>query len=180
MCPKFWSENLKWRDLLEDLAIDGRIILEWMLNKQHGKMWAGFIFVKVSTSILITVRRSQIHTLIERWKCRWSYHKIIFHYEESKENRLRRNFSIKWIAIISSEWPLTRDSSILSAYVGGSFRQKKSCTDGALHNSWCSRIAFTKHCRPQIRPSRKLGSKLFPNQRFLGSINCIDGKSVLS
>jgi hypothetical protein len=169
MCTKFWSENLKWRDLLEDLAIDGRIILEWMLNKEHGRIWTGFIFCE---SILVNVR-SQIRTWIERRKYRWSYHKIIFHYEESKESRLIT-------AIISSEWPLTRDSSILSAYVGGSFRQKKSCTDGALHNSRCSRIAFTKHCRPQIRPSRKLGSKLFPNQRFLGSVSCKDGKSVFS
>jgi hypothetical protein len=29
----FWSENLKWRDHLEDLGVDGKIILEWILGK---------------------------------------------------------------------------------------------------------------------------------------------------
>jgi hypothetical protein len=26
----FWLENLKGRDYIEDLAVDGRIILEWI------------------------------------------------------------------------------------------------------------------------------------------------------
>jgi hypothetical protein len=30
----FWSENLKGRDYSEDLDVDVRIILEWILNKQ--------------------------------------------------------------------------------------------------------------------------------------------------
>jgi hypothetical protein len=29
-----WSENLKGRDHLEDLGIDGRIISEWILEKK--------------------------------------------------------------------------------------------------------------------------------------------------
>jgi hypothetical protein len=29
----FWSENLKGTDHAEDLAVDGRIILEWILEK---------------------------------------------------------------------------------------------------------------------------------------------------
>jgi hypothetical protein len=29
----FWSENLKGRDLSEELGIDGRIILEWVSGK---------------------------------------------------------------------------------------------------------------------------------------------------
>jgi len=34
---KFWSENLKGRDHSEDLAVDGRIILECISGKQGGE-----------------------------------------------------------------------------------------------------------------------------------------------
>jgi hypothetical protein len=30
---KFWSENLKGRDQSDDLGVDGRIILEWILER---------------------------------------------------------------------------------------------------------------------------------------------------
>jgi len=30
---KFWLENLKERDHAEDLGVDGRIILDWILGK---------------------------------------------------------------------------------------------------------------------------------------------------
>jgi hypothetical protein len=33
MHTKFWSENLKGRDDLEDLGIDGRIILDQILKE---------------------------------------------------------------------------------------------------------------------------------------------------
>jgi hypothetical protein len=35
----FWLENLKGRNRLEDLGIDGMIILEWILGKSGGKVW---------------------------------------------------------------------------------------------------------------------------------------------
>jgi hypothetical protein len=35
-------ENLKGTDILEDLAIDERIILKWILEKQGGKVLTGF------------------------------------------------------------------------------------------------------------------------------------------
>jgi hypothetical protein len=38
-----WLENLTGRDHLEDLGVDGKIILEWILGKQFGKVWTGFI-----------------------------------------------------------------------------------------------------------------------------------------
>jgi hypothetical protein len=31
--PQFWSENLKGRDNLEDLVVDGRTTLKWNLKK---------------------------------------------------------------------------------------------------------------------------------------------------
>jgi hypothetical protein len=33
MHRKFWPEDLKGRDNGEDLGVDGRIILEWILEK---------------------------------------------------------------------------------------------------------------------------------------------------
>jgi hypothetical protein len=36
----FWKGNLKERDYLEVLGVDGRIILKWILKKQEGVDWA--------------------------------------------------------------------------------------------------------------------------------------------
>jgi hypothetical protein len=33
MRTKFWWDNLKGRDDSEDLGVDGKIILEWILGK---------------------------------------------------------------------------------------------------------------------------------------------------
>jgi len=37
MQTKLWSENLKGRDHLEDIGIDEKIILEWILGKWGGR-----------------------------------------------------------------------------------------------------------------------------------------------
>jgi hypothetical protein len=34
----------------EDLGVDRRIILEWIVGKQGGKMWIGFIWLRVGPS----------------------------------------------------------------------------------------------------------------------------------
>jgi hypothetical protein len=40
-----WPENLKGKDYLDDLGVDGRIILKSVLMKNYVKMWTGFIRV---------------------------------------------------------------------------------------------------------------------------------------
>jgi hypothetical protein len=49
MHARFWSENQNGRDHLEDLGVDGKI-LEWILGKEGGKVWAGFIWLRIGTS----------------------------------------------------------------------------------------------------------------------------------
>jgi hypothetical protein len=44
---KVWSENLKGRDLSEELGVDGRIILEEILGKEGGKVWTGCIWLRI-------------------------------------------------------------------------------------------------------------------------------------
>jgi hypothetical protein len=48
MREKFWSENLKGRGYSEDLGVDR--ILEWVLRKQGGKVWSGFIWLRTGTT----------------------------------------------------------------------------------------------------------------------------------
>jgi len=43
MYTKFWPGNLKERDQLEDLGVDGQIVVEWILEKQGRTLCAGCI-----------------------------------------------------------------------------------------------------------------------------------------
>jgi len=40
--------NLK-RDHLEDLGLDGKIILEWILEKDGGNMWTSFMWLRIGS-----------------------------------------------------------------------------------------------------------------------------------
>jgi len=50
MHTKFFSENLKEQDHLEDLDINGRIIIEWILWKYSGWVWTAFMQMRIGTS----------------------------------------------------------------------------------------------------------------------------------
>jgi hypothetical protein len=43
-------ENLTERDFLEDVGMNGKIILEWILGKYDGEIWIGFIWLRIGTS----------------------------------------------------------------------------------------------------------------------------------
>jgi hypothetical protein len=49
MRTKFWSDKLTGKDHPEFLGIVGRIILEWISGKFGGKMWTGFIWLRIGT-----------------------------------------------------------------------------------------------------------------------------------
>jgi hypothetical protein len=42
------------RDHSEDLDIDRRIILEWILGKWGERLWTGFIWLRIGTSARLT------------------------------------------------------------------------------------------------------------------------------
>jgi hypothetical protein len=46
----FWLGNLKGRDYSEDLGVDGKIILEWIWERDFGKVWTGFIWLRNGTT----------------------------------------------------------------------------------------------------------------------------------
>jgi len=44
------SENLKEKEHSEDVGIDGKIILEWILGKWSGEVWTGLLWLRIGTS----------------------------------------------------------------------------------------------------------------------------------
>jgi hypothetical protein len=43
-------QNLNGKRHLEDAGADRKIILEWILQKQGGKMWTGLIWLRIRAS----------------------------------------------------------------------------------------------------------------------------------
>jgi hypothetical protein len=46
----FWWRNMKERGQLEDLGMEGRIIIKCLLGRWDEKAWTGFIWVRIETS----------------------------------------------------------------------------------------------------------------------------------
>jgi hypothetical protein len=44
------SENPKERDHLEDLSVDGRIVMKWILKECDGTVWTGFIWLRIENT----------------------------------------------------------------------------------------------------------------------------------
>jgi len=47
---RFWWGNPTERDHLEDLGVDGRIIVKFIFKKLAGRAWIGLIWLRVRTS----------------------------------------------------------------------------------------------------------------------------------
>jgi hypothetical protein len=50
MHAEFVSENLNKRGYLENLGVDRKTILGWILRKLSGKMWIGCTWLRIGTS----------------------------------------------------------------------------------------------------------------------------------
>jgi hypothetical protein len=46
---RFWWGGVRERDHLDDLSVDERIIVKWVLNKWDGDVRTGFIWLRIST-----------------------------------------------------------------------------------------------------------------------------------
>jgi hypothetical protein len=47
MRTNFWSENLEGRQHSEQISVDGKVILKWILGKYGGKVWTGVFWLRI-------------------------------------------------------------------------------------------------------------------------------------
>jgi hypothetical protein len=55
------SENVNGRHLFGDLGIDGRIIVNWTVNKYEWKMWTGFMWLRIGGKVNTVMSLGVIH-----------------------------------------------------------------------------------------------------------------------
>jgi hypothetical protein len=46
---RFWWEGLRESDHLEDLRVDGSVILKWIFKKWDGEAWTGLMWLRIGT-----------------------------------------------------------------------------------------------------------------------------------
>jgi len=50
VCTGFWSGNVKVRGRTQDLVVDGRSVLKWVVKQSDGRLWTELMWLKVGTS----------------------------------------------------------------------------------------------------------------------------------
>jgi hypothetical protein len=69
---KLWSKKLRGQDHLEDLVINRRILIKWILNKYDVRVWTGFNWFVIGTSGGLLWTWYWIFVFYERWKISWA------------------------------------------------------------------------------------------------------------
>lgn len=69
MHTKCWPKNLKRENLLEDISIDGKMILKWILKIQDGMTWIWFIWLRRE---LMVIWDHYYHTQFSQGNKFWS------------------------------------------------------------------------------------------------------------
>ena len=49
MHTRFWWGDLSERDHLEDVGVDGRLMLNWIVKKWDEESWTGLIWLRIGT-----------------------------------------------------------------------------------------------------------------------------------
>jgi hypothetical protein len=67
----FWWGNLMKGGHFEDLVVDGRIILKWILNKSVGRSWTELIWLRIGRSgwLFRTGNKFDVQVTVHRDKC---------------------------------------------------------------------------------------------------------------
>jgi hypothetical protein len=49
-CTKFWSENLKGKDLVDDFGLDRTLMIHLIIKLWGGRVWTGAIWLRLRAS----------------------------------------------------------------------------------------------------------------------------------